>query len=116
MSSYISTIIFGAPMYSITDIYDSDDESTAFKDFISTRSRAYVTSSEDVETPVTGRHAFGCNCYSSGEDTYSERVMVEAWPSMLRWLSLVHSMNGYTETEMVIRDRDNRPEAIEWNE
>ena len=102
LSSNISTLITGAPQYDLSDIRGADNESTAFADFVSGRSRAYIVCPEALETPVEGRNMFGCNCYASGEDVYSERVMTMAWRSMFNWLSMVHSVDGFEEIEMLM--------------
>ena len=66
-------------------------------------------SPEEVGIPVPGRDIYGCNCYSSGENVYSERVMVEAWKSMFSWLSLVHSIEGFEEVEIQLAGEELPP-------
>ena len=50
------------------------------------RARAYIISQEPLDTPLTGRDEFGCNCYASGETTYVERTMPMAYKSMLTYV------------------------------
>lgn len=66
-------------------------------------------SPEEVGVPVPGRDMYGCNCYSSGENVYSERVMVAAWKSMFSWLSLVHSIQGFEEVEIQLAGEELPP-------
>ena len=51
------------------------------------RARAYIISQEPLDTPLTGRDEFGCNCYASGETTYVERTMPMAYKSILTYVS-----------------------------
>ena len=61
------------------------------------RARAYLLSPEPVDTPLEGRKEFGCNCYSAGEETYTECIMPQAHKAMLSFLKLVADVPGYEE-------------------
>ncbi|KAL8710219.1 MAG: hypothetical protein Q9220_005150 [cf. Caloplaca sp. 1 TL-2023] len=68
-----------------------------FKGFWGDRSRAYIQSSEPLDTPLKGREDFGCNCYSAGTGEVLELVMPSAWRSMLGFFQLVNDVPGYCE-------------------
>ena len=68
------------------------------------RGRAYRLSDEPLNTPVTGREEFGCNCYSSGEPVYIESVMSRAYKSFLDYFKLVTAVPGYEEVEMIVSE------------
>ncbi|KAL8733589.1 MAG: hypothetical protein Q9166_001998 [cf. Caloplaca sp. 2 TL-2023] len=72
-------------------------EEGKFKKFWGDRARAYIQSDEPLETPLTGRKDFGCNCYSAGQNEVLERVMPVAYKSMLKFFQLVHDVPGYRE-------------------
>ena len=66
------------------------------------RARAYLLSTKPLNTPLSGREGFGCNCYSSGEEFFTERIMIEAYTSILRYFSLVDKVPGYQELPIII--------------
>ncbi|KAL8914173.1 MAG: hypothetical protein Q9171_001168 [Xanthocarpia ochracea] len=68
-----------------------------FKKFWEERARAYIQSGEPLETPLSGREDFGCNCYSAGQNEVVERIMPVAYKSMLRFFQLVNDVPGYRE-------------------
>lgn len=70
----------GLPWVALHPFYNS------FKLMIEQRARAYLISQEPLETPLSGRDEFGCNCYSSGETTYVERIMPMAHKKMLGYV------------------------------
>lgn len=117
-SQRIEAIVFGDPFYLPSDLHPMSQDSlpghtaptaqdvptldnasssntspeSSFASFISKRSRAYrITRDPKVELdePCAGRENFGCNCYGSGEEYYSECTMPVAWQAMLSWLTLV---------------------------
>lgn len=59
------------------------------------RARAFMISSEPLDTPLTGRDDFGCNCYSSGEPNHVECIMPRAHTSMVRYFKVVHENPNY---------------------
>lgn len=63
------------------------------------RARAYLLSPHPLETPLSGREHFGCNCYSSGEAVHTECIMPRAYRSMLGFFRLVADVPGYQEVE-----------------
>ncbi|KAL8825643.1 MAG: hypothetical protein Q9191_004292 [Dirinaria sp. TL-2023a] len=83
-----------------------------FRDFWGRRGRVYLLSDEPVDTPLMGRENFGCNCYSSGEPSYTECIMPKAYSSILAFFSLVATVPGYAEIEapetLVDSGRDSR--------
>lgn len=65
------------------------------------RARAYIISGEPLDTPLTGREDFGCNCYSAGEEFNTECIMPKAYKSMLAFFQLVNNVPGYQELELL---------------
>lgn len=63
------------------------------------RARAYLLSPEPVDTPLSGREDFGCNCYSSGGEIFTECIMPQAHKAMLAFFKLVADVPGYQELE-----------------
>lgn len=63
------------------------------------RGRAYLLSPHPLDTPLSGRENFGCNCYSSGEAVHAECIMPQAHRSMLGFFQLVADVPGYQEIE-----------------
>lgn len=88
-----------------------------FRDFWSRRSRVYLLSDEPVDTPLMGRDRFGCNCYSSGEPSYTECIMPKAHSNILAFFSLAATVPGYAEIEapetLVDSGRDSRSRLTE---
>ncbi|KAL8952210.1 MAG: hypothetical protein Q9222_001865 [Ikaeria aurantiellina] len=68
-----------------------------FKEFWGDRCRAYIQSTEPLDTPLEGRKEFGCNCYSAGTGEVLELVMPSAWKSMLGFFQLLNDVPGYRE-------------------
>ena len=64
------------------------------------RARVYLLSDEPVDTPLTGRETFGCNCYSSGEASYTELIMPKAYTNILTFFKLAADVPGYAEIEV----------------
>ncbi|KAL9603599.1 MAG: hypothetical protein Q9219_001102 [cf. Caloplaca sp. 3 TL-2023] len=84
-------------------VWQMDDIGKAgpFKEFWGDRARAYIQSTEPVDTPLIGRKESGCNCYSAGEGEVLERIMPNAYESMLRFFQLVNDVPGYRELAMI---------------
>ncbi|KAI4248406.1 MAG: hypothetical protein L6R40_000965 [Gallowayella cf. fulva] len=68
-----------------------------FHRFWADRARAYIQSDEPLDTPLTGREDFGCNCYSAGQNEVLELVVPAAYTGMLKFFQLVHDVPGYRE-------------------
>ena len=77
----------------------------------SQRARAYLTHHESLDTPLYGRDQLGCNCFSSGEPTFTENIMPRAYKSMLAYFQLVNDVPGYYETEMLPEADDSDKDA-----
>ncbi|KAL2054147.1 hypothetical protein ABVK25_005686 [Lepraria finkii] len=71
-----------------------------FMEFWSKHACAYLIHNEPVETPLHGRAQLGCNCFSSGEATFTECIMPRAYKSMLAFFQLVNDVPGYFEAEV----------------
>lgn len=79
------------------------------------RVRTYLIHNEPVETPLAGRHELGCNCFSSGESTFTECIMPRAYKSMLAYFQLVNDCPGYFEAELDIpKDEDDTSRVVKW--
>ncbi|KAL8695013.1 MAG: hypothetical protein Q9224_003471 [Gallowayella concinna] len=89
------------------------DGAEGFGKFWAERARAYVQSDEPLDTPLTGREDFGCNCYSAGQNEALELVMPKAYKSMLKFFQLVNDVPGYRElAEMTTGVDDYGVEAV----
>ena len=99
-ASRITGICLAIVQYKMEDLVEggAPDE---FVSFISKRCRAYTISPSGLETPVSGREKFGCNCYASGESGHHENVVVKAWRSMLAWLNMLYANPLHEEIEFV---------------
>ncbi|KAI9879031.1 MAG: hypothetical protein M1830_009830 [Pleopsidium flavum] len=96
-SSRIDAIALGAPRHYLKELTNE-----AFREFLSKRGRAYLTSPEPIDTPLSGREMYGCNCYASGESYYSECVMQNIYRPVLDFFQLVAEVPGYEEVETFI--------------
>ena len=79
------------------------------------RARAYLTHNEPLDTPLYGRDQLGCNCFSSGEPTFTENIMPRAYKSMLAYFQLVNDVPGYHETE-VAPQADDSNRYVTWQD
>jgi hypothetical protein len=88
-----------------------------FSDLLSIqqRARAYLIHNEPVETPLNGRAQLGCNCFSSGEATFTESIMPRAYKSMLAFFQMVNDVPGYFEAE-VEPQGDDSSRYVSWEE
>jgi len=95
-SSRVTGIALIAPQHKVQDLkaYGVSEE---FLDFLSKRVRAYFVSPEKLETAITGREAFGCNCYASGESLYQENAIVRSWRSILDWFNRLYADPEFQE-------------------
>ena len=82
---------------------------------IQQRARAYLIHNEPVETPLNGRAQLGCNCFSSGEATFTENIMPRAYKSMLAFFQMVNDIPGYFEVE-VEPQGDDSSRYVSWEE
>lgn len=111
-SSRVTGISLVEPQFKVQDLIGTDDVSGEFIEFLSRHSRAYFVNSASLETPVPGRETFGCNCYSSGEDSYQENAMVRCWPSMLDWFNVLYANPEHEEVEFLVSDPSGQAEEI----
>lgn len=72
-----------------------------FNEFLASRGRAYVISSDEVGKSQARHRDHGCNCYASGEEFYAECIMPHAWRDMLAWLNVLYRNPDYAEQVMV---------------
>jgi hypothetical protein len=94
----------------LQEIYNAQDD---FIDFLSKRSRAYFTSPKPIESIMSGRDKFGCNCFASGEEFYQENITVRAWGSFLDWFNLVHTVEDYAEPELIMIEPEDEESKVE---
>ena len=66
------------------------------------RGRAYIISSEPLDTPLSGREMYGCNCYASGVSYFTEEVMQNVYKPMLDYFQLIADVPGYEEVECFV--------------
>jgi hypothetical protein len=112
-SSRVSAICFGDPqhdLHHLQEIYNAQDD---FINFLNKRSRAYFTSPKPIESIMSGRDKFGCNCFASGEELYQENIIVRAWGSILDWLNLVHTVENYAEPEQTMIEPEDEKSKVE---
>ena len=112
-SGRVNGISFLNPAHDIRDMIEQG-ASSDFVDFISKRCRAYSISESKLETPVSGREVYGCNCYSSGEDSYSENVMVKCWGSVLDWFDVLNNNPDYEEIEFIYVEPEKDQIELGW--
>ncbi|EXJ92498.1 hypothetical protein A1O3_01050 [Capronia epimyces CBS 606.96] len=99
----ITGISLVEPQYNVQD-FPGDEVPEQFLEFLSRRCRAYFVNSSPIETPISGREVFGCNCYSSGEDSYQENAMIRCWWSMLDWFNIMYANPDHEEIEILTID------------
>ncbi|MCJ1474572.1 hypothetical protein MMC13_003231 [Lambiella insularis] len=93
-------------------IWQTDIRDERFGKFWGRRGRAYLISSEDIDTPLTGREGFLCNCYSSGEPSHMELILTSAYKSMLDYFKVVAENPDYealpqnSSSEQGIEEKD----------
>ncbi|KAK4697903.1 hypothetical protein P7C71_g237, partial [Lecanoromycetidae sp. Uapishka_2] len=93
-----------------------DVQDEKFMDFWGKRGRAYLIHNEDVDTPLHGRQEVGCNCFSSGEPTFTECIMPRAYKNMLAYFQLVNDVPGYFEVESFVPEGDDGSRFVNWKE
>ncbi|SLM38485.1 Arb2 domain [Lasallia pustulata] len=107
----VQAVVLGAPHTWVSEYRDE-----RFREFLGKRGRAYLISKEPIDTPLSGRAQYGCNCYSSGEPLYSECIMPVAQERFLAYFDLVAKVPGYEEMEVPIPDLEGvvDPEDGSW--
>ncbi|KAI1617269.1 Arb2 domain-containing protein [Exophiala viscosa] len=100
-----------SPQHKVQDLIE-DGAPPEFVEFLSKRSRAYFVSPEKVETPITGRSRFGCNCYASGEHLYQESAVIRSWGSILDWFSRLYADPSFEEVPFVEVDDGDDAEQV----
>ena len=82
-SARIGGICLACPQHTLEDL-----EPEEFRIFVEQRCRAYIMSSSPAPlgTLMTEGEDFGCDCISSGEELYSENIIIRASGHMLKWL------------------------------
>lgn len=81
------------------------------------RARAYLIHNEPVETSLAGRQKLSCNCFSSGESTFTECIMPRAHKSMLAFFQVVNDLPGYFEAELnIAEDEDDMSRVVRWED
>lgn len=92
-----------------------DIQNEKFMEFWGRRARAYLIHNEPVETSLAGRQKLSCNCFSSGESTYTECIMPRAHKSMLAFFQVVNDSPGYFEAELDIpEDEEDMSRVVKW--
>ena len=101
----ITGIALVTPQHKLTDLVASDAP-PSFIDFLAKRTRAYFVHPSPIETPISGREEFGCNCYASGEHSYPENTIVRSWRHILDWFDMLYVNKGFEEIEFVVAEGD----------
>lgn len=110
-------------MLPLGHVYPDDDlTNAALKDFLAKRARAYVVSSEPVDTPLAppagnpyaGIPNLGCSCYSSGEPQHIETTLVRALAPALRYLEVAATTPGFENPPIEVVHRPERGPADDW--
>lgn len=106
-SNRVASICLSAPQHKVDDLISIFDASDDFLDLLSRKCRAYFVCQKPRGTVVAGREDFGCNCFASGEQLYSDQIIVRDWGSMLDHFNAVHTIEGYEEPErFAVEDDD----------
>lgn len=63
---------------------------------------------------MAGRDLYGCNCYSSGEDSYQENAIVRSWGSMLDWFDILHKNPEFEEIEFIYVNNEEDAVELGW--
>ena len=72
---------------------------------MSRRTRAYLEESDaEVDTPITGRAKFGCNCFAAGDPGFAECVVPNAWKNILAFFKVAADTPGYEDLEVIIEE------------
>ncbi|KAG6113349.1 hypothetical protein E4U14_001748 [Claviceps sp. LM454 group G7] len=94
-------------------VYPVETLNDDLKSFLAERSRAYILSSEPVNTPLApptgnphaGIPALGSPCYSSAELLYTEKILISALQPALQYLQEIATTSGYQNPEIIVAER-----------
>ncbi|KAG6065892.1 hypothetical protein E4U32_006805 [Claviceps aff. humidiphila group G2b] len=94
-------------------VYPVETLNDDLKSFLAERSRAYILSSEPVNTPLApptgnphvGIPALGSPCYSSAELLYTEKIFISALQPALQYLQEIATTSGYQNPEIIVAER-----------
>ena len=92
--------------------FPSHSHTHSFANISRQRGRAYLIHNEPVETPLHGRSEVGCNCFSSGEATFTECIMPRAYKSMLAYFKMVNDFPGYFEVENLVPEEKEEEDLV----
>ncbi|KAL6923347.1 hypothetical protein FSST1_000621 [Fusarium sambucinum] len=84
-----------------------------FKDFLAKRARGYLMSDELLDTPLAmpgGNPSLlidplGCPCFSSGENQYTEMILIKAFEPALAYLQEIALTPGFVNPDMAVAER-----------
>ncbi|KAG5972973.1 hypothetical protein E4U56_005459 [Claviceps arundinis] len=94
-------------------VYPVETLNDDLKSFLAERSRAYILSSEPVNTPLApptgnphaGIPALGSPCYSSAELLYTEKIFISALHPALQYLQEIATTSAYQNPEIIVAER-----------
>lgn len=95
-------------------VYPVEDlANDALKTFLARKSRGYILSSDPLDAPLappSGHPAenippLGCPCYSSGESSYTENILIRALAPALGYLEHVATTPDYHNGDIVVVER-----------
>ncbi|KAJ5095618.1 Arb2 domain-containing protein [Penicillium alfredii] len=107
--NHISGMCVGSPIQTVLFDLDKTELSNpdSFTAFVSRRCRGYLVGPNVLGTPEAGYVEHGCNCYASGEDSFTECIMPKAWRHMLSWLDKLQVDPSYQEQpRLLLGDMD----------
>ncbi|KAK4943569.1 hypothetical protein LTR10_016863 [Elasticomyces elasticus] len=110
-TSRVTGVSLISPQHKVQDLIE-DGAPTEFVEFLSKRSRAYFVSLEKIETPISGRSRFGCNCYASGEHLYQDGAVIRSWGSILDWFNRLYADPSFEEVPFVEVDNEDDAEQV----
>ncbi|KAG5976041.1 hypothetical protein E4U58_006376 [Claviceps cyperi] len=104
----LDCMILLGTVYPVETLQNND-----LKSFLAERSRAYILSSEPVNTPLAppignpyaGISALGSPCYSSAESLYTENIFLSALQPALQYLQEIATTPAYLNPEIIVAER-----------
>ncbi|KYK58946.1 Arb2 domain-containing protein [Drechmeria coniospora] len=106
-------------------VYPDDDlTNDDLKNFLAKASRAYLTSSHPLDTPLAPPAGnakelipnLGCPCFSSSEPCHTELILVRALGPALKYLEQAATTPGFENPPIVVVDvEEDEPEACLWD-
>ncbi|KAJ9155322.1 Arb2 domain-containing protein [Pleurostoma richardsiae] len=118
--------VLGPRLNSLTIVggfFDKDQiKCGGFRKFLAKRARAYVSSDEPLDHPLSGPEGnpktstftdYGCSVFSSGERYLSEMLFIGAQSAVLPWIEEVAITPNYTNPEIIVTFQD---EDVEQDE